>query len=285
MGTVIKNNMEAVRTLNIFNQNNAALQKSMMRISSGQRINNGSDDAAGMIISEKLNDRIRSDQQANRNVQTGTAMLRVAEGALSNITEILHTMKEKGLQAANNGGSTNDDVMAITKELDALASQITDIANTTKFNGRTLLTGSKPIILQIGPEGGASLKALSGNINISANNIGLSISGLSKAFNITTTGSVSSAGSAFLKSIDTALTNILNYQGDIAKVQSRLNYQSDNLVNEAQELQATESVIRDTDMSAEMTNFMKWNVLSQASQLMLAQAGQNAYSVLNLLQQ
>lgn len=277
MGTVIKNNMSAVRTLNILNKNNAALQSSMLKVSSGQKINSGADDAAGLIISEKMRHRIRSDEQANRNVQTGTAMLRVAEGALGNITEILHTMKEKSLQAANNAGSNNDDVNAITKELAALADQIDYIALNTKYNGRTLITGSKDVTLQIGPESGEWLKVLSGGLSISASRIGLSSINSNTFVNSTSVAS-------FLGKISSALSSILNVQADVAKVQSRLGYQADNLTSEAENLQAAESVIRDTDMTKEMTNFMKWNVLSQASQLMLAQAGQNAYSVLNLLQ-
>lgn len=277
MATVIKNNMEAVRTLNVLHHNNAALQKSMLKISSGERITNAGDDAAGLIISEKMRDRIRSDQQANRNVQTGQAMLNVADGALGNITEILMTMHEKALQAANNNGSKTDDVIAITKELDALASQIGDIAQNTKFNGRQLLAGSKSVSLQVGPESGGWMKVLSGGLSISASKIGLSVTASIFA------GSTNVA--TFLSSISTALSSVLNIRADVAKVQSRLGYQSDVLVTEAQELQAAESVIRDTDMTSEMVNFMKWNVLSQASQMMLAQAGQNAYSVLNLLQQ
>jgi flagellin len=281
MGTVIKNNMSAVRTLNILNKNNAALQSSMLKVSSGQKINSGADDAAGLIISEKMRHRIRSDQQANRNVQTGTAMLRVAEGALGNITEILHTMKEKALQAANNvAGSATDDAKAIAKELSALAEQITMIATDTKFNGRTLINGSAAITLQIGPEAGQWMQALSAGIKMTAS--ALSLTGIGASI---FTGSVGGTTATFLSKISTALSKVLNAQADVAKVQSRLNYQADNLTSEAENTQAAESVIRDTDMSSEMVNFMKWNVLSQASQMMLAQAGQNAYSVLNLLQQ
>ena len=277
MGTVIKNNMEAVRTYNILNNNNAQLQKSMLRISSGERITNAGDDAAGLVISEKMRDRIRADEQANRNVQTGTAVLNVADGALSHMSEILMSMHEKALQAANNAGSQTDDVLAITKELDQLASQITTIANDTKFNGRALISGSLKVTLQVGPESGGWMQALSGNISLTA--AGLSLTALSAA---AFAGSTAVEGT--LSKISNALNTVLSARAKIANVQSRLGYQSDNLTTEAENLQAAESVLRDTDMTKEMTNFMKWNVLSQASQLMLAQAGQNAYSVLNLLQ-
>lgn len=282
MGIVVKNNMSALRTLNVLNQNNAALQKSMQRLSSGQKINSGGDDAAGLIISEKMRDRIRSDEQAHRNVQSGTAMLKVVEGGIGNITEILKTMHEKSLQALNNLGGT-DETQALTKELDALTSQIDYIAYHTKYNGKSFLAGSNIIVdLQIGPEKGESLRVLG------------SESLLSKLALNTITGILSTVGKAdatlsqvqsdLLDGITNALTTALDYQGEVAKSQSRLGYQADNLTSEATNTQAAESVIRDTDMTAEMVTFSKYNVLSQLSQLMLAQAGQQASSVYSLLQ-
>lgn len=286
MGISIKTNMSAVRTLNITNQNNTALQKSMLRLSSGLRINSGADDAAGLIISEKMRARIRADEQANRNIQTGTAMLNVAEGGVTTITDILITMNDKVLQGANVIGAT-DETNAIAKELKSLAAEITEIATTTKYNGRTLISNmSRPLSLQIGPEAGGSLTVLSKNINLTASALGLGSSIIgSKLF--TSIGSTTDAGNVnnVLSAISTALASVLEVQGEIAKVQSRLGYQSDNLVNESTNLKEGQSAIRDTDMTSEMANFAKWNVLSQISQLMLAQAGQNAYSVVGLLQQ
>ena len=276
MGTVIKNNMSAINTLNVLNKNNSALQKTMLRLSSGQKINSGGDDAAGLIISEKMRDRIRADQQANRNVQSGIVMLNVAENGVGNISEILQTMHEKALQARNNAMSTTTaDVSSISKELNALKDQISTIISTTKYNGRTLLgsNAAGSLYLQIGAEAGDTIQALS----YRPLSTGLSVLSIQM--------STFSAIGSTITNIATALSQVLSVQGDIAKVQSRLGYQSDNLVAESTGLQEAESIIRDTDMSADMANFAKWNVLSQSSQLMLAQAGQNAYSVLNLLQQ
>lgn len=286
MGISIKTNMSAVRTLNITNQNNTALQKSMLRLSSGLRINSGADDAAGLIISEKMRARIRADEQANRNIQTGTAMLNVAEGGVTTITDILITMNDKVLQGANVIGAT-DETNAIAKELKSLSEEITEIATTTKYNGRTLISNmSRPLSLQIGPEAGGSLTVLSKNINLTASALGLGSSIIGSNL-FTSIGSTTDAGNVnnVLSAISTALASVLEVQGEIAKVQSRLGYQSDNLVNESTNLKEGQSAIRDTDMTSEMANFAKWNVLSQISQLMLAQAGQNAYSVVGLLQQ
>lgn len=283
MGIVVKNNMSALRTLNVLNQNNAALQKSMQRLSSGQKINSGGDDAAGLIISEKMRDRIRADEQANRNVQSGTAMLKVVEGGLGTMTEILKTMHEKALQGLNDLGGT-DETKALTKELDALTSQIDYIASNTKFNGKTFFVEPRSVELQIGPEHGNSLLVISSS-NILLNSLELSsISAALTALGSATAQSLSDVSNPLLSAITGALDKVLNMQGEVAKSQSRLGYQADNLTSEAVNTQAAESVIRDTDMTAEMVTFSKYNVLSQLSQLMLAQAGQQASSVYNLLQ-
>lgn len=284
MGIVVKNNMSALRTLNVLNQNNAALQKSMQRLSSGQKINSGGDDAAGLIISEKMRDRIRSDEQAHRNVQSGTAMLKVVEGGLGTMTEILKTMHEKALQALNDLGGT-DETNALTKELDALTSQIDYIASHTKYNGRTFFVGSNvKVYLQIGPESGETLNVLGSGSTPLLSSLALSdITSTLASINASATLSTS-VGSDLLSYITGALDKVLNMQGEVAKSQSRLGYQADNLTSEATNTQAGESVIRDTDMTAEMVTFSKYNVLSQLSQLMLAQAGQQASSVYSLLQ-
>lgn len=283
MGIVVKNNMSALRTLNVLNQNNAALQKSMQRLSSGQKINSGGDDAAGLIISEKMRDRIRSDEQAHRNVQSGTAMLKVVEGGLGTMTEILKTMHEKALQALNDLGGT-DETNALTKELDALTSQIVYIGDHTKYNGRTFFIAANPRIdLQIGPESNEFISVLGSTPLMSALNSVLGSITTALA-SISTASSLSTFGSSLLNGITNALDIVLSYQGEVAKSQSRLGYQADNLTSEATNTQAAESVIRDTDMTAEMVTFSKYNVLSQLSQLMLAQAGQQANSVYSLLQ-
>jgi flagellin len=254
----------------------------MQRLSSGQKINSGGDDAAGLIISEKMRDRIRSDEQAHRNVQSGTAMLKVVEGGIGNITEILKTMHEKSLQALNNLGGT-DETQALTKELDALTSQIDYIASHTKYNGKSFLAGSNIIVdLQIGPEKGESLRVLGSESLLSKLALSTITDILSQVGSAGAT--LSQVSSTLLDGITDALTTALDYQGEVAKSQSRLGYQADNLTSEATNTQAAESVIRDTDMTAEMVTFSKYNVLSQLSQLMLAQAGQQASSVYNLLQ-
>ena len=140
MAMVVKNNMSAINTLNTLNKNTNALKKSLEKVSSGMKINSAADDASGYAISERMRVQIRSLDQANQNAQNGNSMMKVAEGAVSSTVEILKTLKEKAVSAAND---TNTDVdrATIQKELDQSIDQINDNANVT-FNGQYLVDGS-----------------------------------------------------------------------------------------------------------------------------------------------
>ncbi len=141
MAMVVKNNMTAVNTLNILNKNSSALSKSLQKVSSGMKINSAADDASGYAISERMRVQIRSLDQANQNTQNGSSMMKVAEGAVSSTVEILKTLKEKAVNAANDS-NTDSDRQTIQKELDQSIDQINDNANVT-FNGKYLVDGSK----------------------------------------------------------------------------------------------------------------------------------------------
>ena len=141
MAMVVKNNMSAVNTLNVLNRNAAALAKSLGKVSSGQKINSAADDASGYAISERMRVMVRSLDQANQNAQNGASMMKVAEGAVSSTVDILKTLKEKAINAANDS-NTDSDRAAIQKELDQSIDQIDDNALIT-YNGKTLVDGSK----------------------------------------------------------------------------------------------------------------------------------------------
>ena len=141
MAMVVKNNMSALSTLNTLNKNSSALSKSLQKVSSGMKINSAADDASGYAISERMRVQIRSLDQANSNAQNGGSMLKVAEGAVSSTVEILKTLKEKAVNAANDT-NTDSDRQTIQKELDQSIDQINDNANVT-FNGQYLVDGSK----------------------------------------------------------------------------------------------------------------------------------------------
>ena len=140
MGMVVKNNISALNTLNTMNRNNSALSKSLEKVSSGMKINSAADDASGYAISEKMRVQIRSLDQANRNAQNGNKLLKTAEGAVSSTLDILKTLKEKVVNAANDTNTTADRQI-IQDELNQAIDQINDNANVT-FNGKTLVDGS-----------------------------------------------------------------------------------------------------------------------------------------------
>ena len=141
MAMVVKNNMPAVNTLNTLNKNESALSKSLQKVSSGMKINSAGDDASGMAISERMRVQVRSLDQDDNNTKNGSALLRTAEGAVQSTIEILKTLKEKAINAANDT-NTDEDRAVIQKEVDHLIDQIDENALTT-YNGKYLIDGSK----------------------------------------------------------------------------------------------------------------------------------------------
>ena len=432
MAMVVKNNMSAISTLNTLNKNSSALSKSLQKVSSGMKINGAADDASGYAISERMRVQIRGLDQANQNTQNGSSMMKVAEGAVSSTVDILKTLKEKVINAANDT-NTDADRQTIQKELDQSIDQINDNANVT-YNGKYLVDGSHnshveatttsmtnqslntgstfdstftaltdrngnslniqtsdTITLSYVKEGkthtvtatGAStitsiltagtaandLKAgkatsvigkdIAGDtvftadgksgLTITAAGTGIEnqISGIT--FSVTDTkGNVKKSANALLDNfsesiraqnpsndnsinlqvgtksnqaikvgltdmraealglqakdgttlnistkeyanaainvLDSAVQKALDQQTTIGAVQSRLEYTSSNLTTASENVQSSESTIRDADMAKEMTNYTKNNVLMQAAQAMLSQANQSSSSVLSLLQ-
>ena len=141
MAMIVKNNMSAISTLNTLNKNSSALAKSLQKVSSGMKINSAADDASGYAISERMRVQIRGLDQANQNTQNGSSMMKVAEGAVSSTVDILKTLKEKAINAANDT-NTDSDRQTIQKELNQSIDQIDDNANVT-YNGKYLVDGSK----------------------------------------------------------------------------------------------------------------------------------------------
>ena len=431
MAMVVKNNMSAVSTLNTLNKNSSALAKSLQKVSSGMKINSAADDASGYAISERMRVQIRGLDQANQNTQNGTSMMKVAEGAVSSTVDILKTLKEKVINAANDT-NTDADRATIQKELDQSIDQINDNANVT-YNGKYLVDGSKNSKIEHATTTSLTNESLSSdtkadsafselkdrngnslNINeldtitmsyvkegktytfsvdgtkklselvskgtdlngtikvdstigsdIAGDTVGTAdggsaltitakaagvtnqISGLT--FSVTNTkgqvqksanavldnftesiraqnpssdnaivlqvgtkanqsikvgltdmraealGLQSSSGqtiqigtqkqaNAAINALDNAVQKALDQQTTIGAVQSRLSYTSSNLTTASENVQSSESTIRDADMAKEMTEYTKNNVLLQAAQSMLAQANQSSSSVLSLLQ-
>ena len=437
-GMVVKNNMSAINTLNTLNKNHGALSKSLQKVSSGMKINSAADDASGYAISERMRVQIRSLDQDNKNTQNGSALMKVAEGAVQSTVDILKTLKEKVINAANDT-NTDSDRSQIQKELNQSIDQINDNANVT-YNGKYLVDGTHNAkgeetkthmtnqSLAKTTTGGSDMTSLAnrvgdslhineednvtvsfvnegktytyttsakgntlssvltkattaagvsgvgveiasanstigvdkfgktlttadgtsavtvralqsgvgkqiagltisitdknGNINKSANaaldafnetiraekgsddnsivlqtgtkanqaiKIGLTdmraqALGLQGANGDTLNIETQKNANAAINVLDNAIQKALDQQTTIGAIESRLEYTSTNLTTASENVQASESTIRDADMAKEMTEYTKNNVLLQAAQSMLAQANQNSSSVLSLLQ-
>ena len=440
MAMVVKNNMSAVNTLNILNRNQSALAKSLQKVSSGMKINDAGDDASGYAISERMRVQIRSLDQDKQNTQNGNSMMKTAEGAVASTVEILKTLKEKAINAANDT-NTDEDRRTIQKEINQMVDQIDDNALAT-YNGKYLVDGSRnsigtatcttltnnalstasawasvltdlqsrqneslniqstdnvtvsyvrqgrtytttfsvgnqtlaDIIGKTAFNGTDSVKGSSmvggttagawigldkaGNSVYTADNktaLSINAAGAGTTFQVSaftigitdntgalrktantaldnfneriraenksednalvlqtgvksnqaikvsmtdmrslalgmkgTDGSVISVqtqdkANAAINSIDSALQKALDEQANIGAVQTRLGYTASNLTTQSENVQNSESTIRDADMAKEMTEYTKNNVLLQAAQSMLAQANQNSSAVLSLL--
>ena len=418
MSMVINTNIAAIRTNNVYSKNNEYMNEALTKVATGQKVNSSKDNASTYAITEKMRDRIRANDQANQNVQNDQALLKTAQGGIGNTIDILKTLKERAVNAANDS-NINTDRGAIQTEINQLLAQIEENAQKVKFNGRILLNGSagndstkaSPDAAQVTAgdsttEISSTAISLTGNTIISndsvlalinateaspTNNASTTLSSVSSTSgNVTTSLVGSSSGAALsdgtityndgnsagstagwyltspssgtldvyvktvtttggsnfgggittgaattgqtglnfyvggesgfnmsfdlddmtleglklsdssgdslidvtdstkaqssIKVIDDALEYALKAQTKTGAMEARLGYTSDNLVTMNENLEAASSTMRDADMAKEMTNYMKYSVLAQASQYMLAQAGQNAFSVLNLLQ-
>lgn len=275
---IINHNMNAMNAHRNMGVNNNNAAKAMEKLSSGLRINRAGDDAAGLAISEKMRGQIRGLDQASRNAQDGISLIQTAEGALNETTNILQRMRELSVQAANDTNATTDR-QAIQTELTALHSEISRIAETTKFNGKGVInSGASQIELniQVGANAGERITISLANMNASA--IGVTASAVGNIG----TGSASDANK-LTTSIDKALVNVSTQRAKFGAIQNRLEHTIKNVDNTSENLQSAESRVRDVDMAKEMMNYSKNNILNQAAQSMLAQANQQPQNILNLL--
>ena len=278
----INHNIAALNTLNRLSANNGASQKNMEKLSSGLKINRAGDDAAGLAISEKMRGQIRGLEMASKNAQDGISLIQTAEGALTETHAILQRMRELTVQAGNTGTQQTEDLTAIKDEMDALIEEIDGIGDRTQFNGKTLLDGSfaqgtADLVFQIGANSGQQL-----TINIdSMKSADLGTTVVISAIDVTDFATTSFDNQ--LKGIDEAINQVSSQRAKLGAVQNRLEHTINNLGASGENLTAAESRIRDVDMAKEMSEFTKNNILSQASQAMLAQANQQPQNVLQLL--
>ena len=273
---VVQHNMTAMnsnRQLGVTTTNQSKVSE---QLSSGYRINRAADDASGLTISEKMRKQIRGLSQASDNAQNGVSLVQTAEGALSEVTDMLQRMNELAVKSAN-GTNTSTDRMAIQKEVQALCSEVDRVQESTEFNKRKLLNGNfTGKLLQVGADNTTAQQIRISITKMDCTTIGLD----SKNFSIST---VSKAQSGIAK-ISKALKTVSEMRSKLGAIQNRLEHTIKNLDNIVENTTSAESAIRDTDMASTMVDYSKNNILMQAGQSMLAQANQSNQGVLSLLQ-
>ena len=284
MAIRIFNNIPSLNAQRILGINNNRLAQSVERISSGIRINRGSDDAAGLAISEALRSDIRALRQAVRNSNDGISLINVTEGALNEQSGILIRLRELASQAAT-GTVGSTERQTIQLEFNALRLEIDRIAATTEFNGQKLVDGSlgsgvvaaNQILIQVGIDSNASSRI---NLNEQINLAAVTASSLSiDTLSVTT----ATAALTALDSINTAISAVTAGRGKVGAVSNRLVRSISNLSISVENLQAAESQIRDADIAEEVALLTRNQILVQASTAMVGQANLIPQSVLQLL--
>ena len=274
---VVQHNLTAMNSSRMLNITTSTQAKSTEKLSSGYKINRAADDAAGLAISEKMRRQIRGLTQASSNAQDGISCVQTAEGALTEVHDMLQRMNELAVKAAN-GTQTSADRGYINQEVQALVSEIDRVASTTTFNEKNLLDGSfKKVGLQVGAE--AKQLITLDIVGMSDNGLGLT----GGAANISVGGTDGTNAQAAIKTIKDALAKVSSQRSDLGAVQNRLEHTIKNLDNVIENTTSAESQIRDTDMATEMVKYSNNNILAQAGQSMLAQANQSNQGVLSLL--
>ena len=270
----INNNVMAFNASRNLNISNTSLGRSLEKLSSGYRINRAGDDAAGLVISQKLRAEVSGLKQATRNSQDGISFVQTAEGALGEVHNMLNRMRDLSVQAAND---TNDAAArtAIKSEVDALAAEIGRIGSDTTFSGATVFSATA-LSFQVGSEGD------------SGNQIQVTVGALDAASiggsNLTTLDVTDAANArTSIEAIDAAISSVSASRGALGAVQNRFESTIRNLQVSTENLSASESRIRDTDMAEEMVEFTKNQILQQAGTAMLGQANSIPQSVLRLL--
>lgn len=293
----ITNNVQALKAYRNLSINQTNVKTTMDKLSSGQKINRGADDAAGLAISEKMRNRLKALDKAEQNVLDGVSMIQTAEGGLSETHNLLQRMRELAVQAGN-GTLATEDRTAIQEEINQLTNEVSRIAKTTQFNGKELLSGKfndADSALFIQTNAGAN-EGISITINdMQALAIGVSSTTQADssirpldfsssnapeyALSVMTATDANDAISHYTKAIDT----ISQQRSQLGAIQNRFEATSSVLSVSVENLTASESRIRDTDMAREMMEYAKYNILNQSGMAMIAQANALPQGVLQLL--
>jgi len=284
---IINHNLSAMFASRSLGQTSEANTKSMEKLSSGMRINHAGDDASGLAVSEKMRSQVRGLNQAATNAQNGISFLQATEGYLQETTDILQRLRELSVQSSN-GIYSSEDRMQIQVEVSQLVAEVDRIASQAQFNGMNMLTGrfaretgentvTGSMWLHIGANMDQRSRVYIGTMTAKA--VGIRNVGDESIMSLSTPDSANRA----IGTLDESLKKINKQRADLGAYQNRLTYTVKGLGIGAENLQAAESRIRDTDMATEMVEYTKNQILTQAGTAMLAQANQTTQSVLSLL--
>ncbi|CAI3534884.1 Flagellin [Clostridium neonatale] len=269
---VISHNLNAMNAHRQMKTNTTNTGKAIEKLSSGLRINRAGDDAAGLAISEKMRSQIRGLNQGSTNAQDGISLVQTTEGALTETHSMLQRLKTLAVQSSN-GTYTDSDRALIQKEVDQLTTEITRIASQTEFNGLNVLSkDGQKVKFQVGNKDGQTISVTMKAMD--AKSLGINNLNMSK----------STTAPKTLTTIEAAIKTVSEHRATLGAVQNRLEHTIASTDTTSENLQASESRIRDTDMAKEMMEYTKSNILTQAAQSMLAQANSAPNSVLSLLQ-
>ncbi|PRM88145.1 flagellin [Aliarcobacter cryaerophilus] len=279
----INTNVSSLTAQEAAKNTNSSISNSLEKLSSGLRINKASDDASGLAIADKLRTQVTSINQGISNGNSAVALLQIADKSMAEQSKILDTVKSKLIQA-NTATTSDDGRESIKKDITKLLSQLDNIAKQTNYNGTYLLqadaTSSTGAVstahsFQIGEKTSDTIQMT----GVQSNTSGLTLTTLATLTTLST-----GAAQSGQTSIDSAITKLNGYRGDIGSTQNQVESAVRNLMTQATNIKAAESVIRDVDYAEESANFNKLNIVSQAGSYAISQANAAQQNVLRLLQ-
>lgn len=284
---IINHNMSAMFAQRTLGQTNVSTQKNIEKLSSGLRINRAGDDASGLAVSEKMRSQIRGLNRASANAQDGISFIQVAEAYLQETTDVMQRIRELSVQSSN-GIYTAEDRLYIQIEVSQLVAEVDRIASHAQFNGMNMLTGrfaretgentvTASMWFHIGANMDQRVRAYVGTMTAKA--LGVRDVGDESIITIDTPETANRA----IGTIDEAIKKINKQRADLGAYQNRLEMSVVGINVAAENLQASESRIRDVDMAKEMVEYTRNQILTQSGTAMLAQANQQTQSVMSLL--
>jgi flagellin len=286
---VINHNMSAMYANRLLKIRGEDVNKDIEKLASGMRITKAGDDASGLAVSEKMRGQIRGLNQAGRNIENAVTFIQTTEGYLQETQDILHRLRELAVQSAN-GIYTPEDRMQIQVEVSQLVDEVNRIASHAQFNGMNMLTGAfanpaggglevQQMFFQVGANMDQREQAFIGTMTAEALGLVNAAGAQGDMISISTPDVANRA----IGLVDKALTTVSKQRADLGAYQNRFEMAAKGVGVAAENMTAAESQVRDTDMAAQMVEYVKNQILTQAGSAMLAQANLKNQSVLQLL--